>query len=82
MNRNAVNLRPSGQRRSYPLEVYVPQVHAWIEESSECPRAWCCSGDVRPFVPVAVKTSVGEILENSLAPMLTCNDMVDVKRQT
>jgi hypothetical protein len=32
-------------------------------------------------VPIAVKTGEGEILKNSLAAMLTCNDVIDVKGQ-
>jgi hypothetical protein len=38
------------------------------------------SGDVRTFVPIAVKTSQGEIFENSLSSVLASHDMVRVKR--
>ena len=52
-----------------------------MEESNELPRVWICSRDVRTFVPITVKTGESEILKNSLASMLTCNDVIDVKGQ-
>ena len=52
-----------------------------MEESNDLPRVWICPRDVRTFVPIAVKTREGEIFKNSLASMLTCNDVVDVKGQ-
>ena len=81
MNRYAANLCPAAQRRSCPLEVFAPQVHAWMEESNDLPRVWICPRDVRTFVPIAVKTREGEILKNGLASMLTCNDVIHVKGQ-
>ena len=33
------------------------------------------------LVPIAVQTGEGEILKNSLASMLTSNDVIDVKGQ-
>jgi len=79
MNRDAANRGPAAQHRSYPLEVFVPQVNAWVEESNDLTCVGICSRDVRTFMPIAVKTGEGEILKNSLASMLARNDVIDVK---
>jgi hypothetical protein len=50
-----------------------------MEESNDLPSVWICSGDVRTFVPIAVKTGEGEILKNTLPSMLSRNDVIDVK---
>jgi hypothetical protein len=57
LNRDAADFRPSAQRRPRPLEVLVPQVYAWMEESNERPRLWFRYRDVRTLVTISVKAS-------------------------
>jgi hypothetical protein len=49
-----------------------------MKSSSELSRVRICSRDVRTFVPIAMQTGESEILKNSPASMLTCNDVIDV----
>lgn len=81
LDRDTANCRSAAQRRSCPLEVLIPPVHARMEESRELPCFRIGSGDVRACAPIAVKASQGEILEDSLASMLTSDDVIDMKRQ-
>lgn len=67
LNRDTANRCAAGQRQSFPLEVFVPQVNARMEESNKLACVWIRSRDVWAFVPIAVKTGEGEILKNSLA---------------
>jgi len=50
-----------------------------VEEPDDLARAGICSGDVRTFVPIAMKTGQGEILKNGRASVLACNDVVHRK---
>jgi len=59
MNRDAADRRPAVQRGSCPLEVFAPQIHAWVEEPDDLACIGICSRDVWTFVPIAVKTEVG-----------------------
>jgi len=52
-----------------------------MEEPNDLPSVWICSSDVWAFVPIAMKTGEREIFNNSLASMLTCDDVIDVKGQ-
>jgi len=64
MNRCAANGRSTGKCGSCPLEMYIPVVRAWMEESRKFACVWICSGYVRTFVPVAVQAGEGEVLKN------------------
>jgi hypothetical protein len=57
LNRDAGRSPSATQRRPCPLEVFVPQIDAWMEEPNQLPRVWFGSRDVRTFVPIAVKAS-------------------------
>ena len=52
-----------------------------MEESNKLACVWISSRDVWAFAPIAVKTREGEVLKYSLAPMLTCDDVIDVEGQ-
>jgi hypothetical protein len=52
-----------------------------MKQSDDLARVGICSGHVRPFVPIAMKTGECEILGRGLAPMLARDDVVNVKRQ-
>jgi hypothetical protein len=52
-----------------------------MEESSDLSGVGIGSRNVRALVPIAVKTGEGEILKNSFASMLTCDDVVNMKGQ-
>ena len=81
MNGGAANRGPATEHRSIPLKVFAPQVPPWMEEANVFPRVWIYSRDVRTLVPIAVKTGEGEILKNSLATMLACDDVINMKGQ-
>ncbi len=86
VDREYMNGAPSyscsaGERRSCPLEVVIPSVHPWMKEPDDLARVGICSGNIRAFVPIAVKSSEGEIFKSSLTTVLTCNDVIDVKGQ-
>ncbi len=61
--------------------MFVPQIHARMEEPNEFARIWICSGDVRTFVAIAMKAGERKIFDNRLAAVLTRNDVINVKRQ-
>ena len=65
MNRSSANGRSANKYGSCPLEMFMPVIRAWMEESCKFARVWICTGDVRTFVPVAVQTGESEILENT-----------------
>jgi hypothetical protein len=52
-----------------------------MEEPNDLARAWIRSRDVRTLVPITVKASQREILKNGPTPMLSRDNMIDVKRQ-
>jgi hypothetical protein len=81
MDRGAANLPAATQLRSDPFEVVAPDVPAWMKETHHLAGLRIGSRDVGAFVPIAVQARQGEILENCLAPMLTRNDVVNVKGQ-
>ncbi len=81
MNCHAANRRAAAQRSSCPLEVFVPQVDARVEEVNEFACVPIGSRDVRTFVPIAMQTSESEILNDGLAPVLACNYVIHVKGQ-
>ena len=81
-DRHAPNGRPPDQLWAGPAEMTVPFVPAWVEEwHKSCPPPTPFNtGDVRPLVPVAVQTRVGQITQDRLAPVLFRNDVLDFKR--
>ena len=56
-------------------------VQPGMEEPNELSGVWICSGNIRTFVTIAVKTGEGEVFENSLPSMLACNNVIDMKGQ-
>jgi len=52
-----------------------------MEEPNDLAGVRIRSSDVRTFVPIAVKTSQGQIFENGRPSVLPRNDMIGVKRQ-
>ncbi len=52
-----------------------------MEEPDDLARAGISPGDVRSFMPIAVKAGEGEILKLSRPYMLAGHDVIDVKGQ-
>jgi hypothetical protein len=52
-----------------------------MKEPDDLASVGICSSDVRTLVPIAVKTSQGQIFENGPSSVLPRNDMIGVKRQ-
>jgi hypothetical protein len=63
LNRDPTNRCSTSEDGAYPLEMFSPPVHPGIEEPDELSRVGICSGEIRTFVPVAVKTGEGEVLK-------------------
>ena len=81
MNRGPAYGTAAHNQGARPLEVDVPPIQPWVKEPNKLSGLWICSRDVRALVAIAVQTREGEVIENTQAPMLACNDVVDVKRQ-
>jgi hypothetical protein len=67
------------ENRPVPPEVVVPFVSPGIEKPRQFPREGIDAREVRPFVPVAVNASQGQVSEHGWSAMLTGNDVVDFK---
>ena len=59
----------------------IPIIVPGMEQANQFACRGIASGNVRSLVPVTVKVSPGEILENSPAAVLARDDVIDVKRQ-
>lgn len=60
-------------------EMIGPVICARIEESDKLPRVWIYAGDVRTLVVIASSTCPGEVGDFIAAPMLICDDVLEVK---
>ena len=67
--------------RTIPEEVVRPSVSARVKQPHYLTAVGIDTSDVRPFVAVAIVASEGEIVFGALSPMLTRDDVVDLKRQ-
>jgi hypothetical protein len=45
----------------------------------ESPGRLIDPGDVRPFMPVAVKTGEGQIVQDRLTAVLACHDVINME---
>jgi hypothetical protein len=52
-----------------------------VEEPNDLAVAKICSCEIRTLVPITVKASERQILENSQPAMLACLDVIDMKGQ-
>ncbi len=79
-NRRSPFVRRAGQHWAIPDKVVVPIVDSWIEQKGFVTGLGINSGDIWPFVIVALKTRKAQILLDGVPVHLLGNDMVDLKR--
>ena len=81
LNRSATNRSFADDARAIYFKVVGPPVPARVEESDKLTCVWIHPGNVRPFMPIAVRTGEGEVRQLRFPVMLPSNHMVNLKRQ-
>jgi hypothetical protein len=62
-------------------EVVAPILQSRMKQSGDFLGVWVEAGEIRPFVKIAVMARQGEVSRVVCASVLTCRDVLDVKRQ-
>jgi len=60
------------------LEVFSPYIGTWIEQRNDFAGFWIDGGKITSLIPIALRTSVGEIVSAVSAAMFSWQDMVDL----
>ena len=81
LNRNEADLGLGGQKRAVPFEMVAPTIASGVEKTDDIASRRVPPGNVRAFVPVAVKTCERKVVNSSEAAVLSGNDVIDVKWQ-
>ena len=67
--------------RPFPSKVLGPCVDAWMKQGRDCAALGINRGEIRPFIAVAAKTGVGEIIKCCLAAVLCGDDVIGFVRE-
>jgi len=67
---------------SLKSEVLAPQVSSRVKQTRDFASHWIPVSDIRAFVPIAVEAGQDQIINLGSTVMLSCNDMIDLKRKT
>jgi hypothetical protein len=82
LNRCAADGSQSDLDSSLNLKVLAPDVRSRVKQTHDFAAHWIAASDIWPLVPIAVEAGQGQIINLSCTVMLSCNDMIDLKRKT